>query len=92
MTLREKFIEAEKSMRELADHLERGFIPKAHKLRQMARRANHPDHQEEVRDVTIRSTVEQLLQNEEYARNLSHRERGLLAAISKDVTAIFDHG
>ncbi len=92
LTLREKFIEAEKLTRELSDHLERGFIPKAHKMRQMARRANQPDHQDEVRDVTIRSSVDQLLQNEDYARQLCERARGLLAAISKDVTEIFDHG
>jgi hypothetical protein len=90
LTLREKLIEAEKVTRELIDHLERGFLPKVHQLRRLARRGNEPEHQEEITDVSIRSTVDQVLHTDDYTRQLSTRARNLLAAIDKDVTTIFE--
>lgn len=92
LTLREKLIEAEKLSRELIDHLERGFIPKAHELRRLARRANEPEHQDEVKDVTVRSTVDQVLQSDDYTRQLCQRAGQLLAGIDRDVSGIFEHG
>jgi hypothetical protein len=92
LTLREKFIEAEKITRELIDHLERGFIPKAHELRRLARRANEPDHQEEIKDVTIRSNTDGLLKSDAYTRQLRDRTGQLLLAIEQEVRTIFEQG
>jgi hypothetical protein len=92
LTLREKLIEAEKLSRELIDHLERGFIPKAHELRRQARRANEPDHQDEIKDVTVRSMVDQVLHSDDYTRQLGDRAERLLAAIDTDVRTIFENG
>lgn len=92
LTLREKLIEAERLMRELSDHLERGFIPKAHETRRLARRANEPENQDEVKDVTIRSSSDELLRTDDYSRQLCERNIRMLAAIEQDVKAIFDQG
>ncbi len=92
LTLREKFIEVDKVTRELIDHLERGFIPKAHELRRLARRANEPDHQDEIKDVTIRSSTEGLLHTDGYTRQLRDRMGQLLSAIEQEVRTIFEHG
>jgi hypothetical protein len=92
LTLREKFIEAEKITRELIDHLERGFIPKAHELRRLARRANEPDHQDEIKDVTIRSSSNALLQSDDYTRQLGQRAGELMLAIEQEVRLIFEQG
>ena len=92
LTLREKLIEAEKLTRELTDHLERGFIPKSHELRRTARRGNEPDHQDEIKDVTIRSLVNGVLHSDDYTRQLCERERNLLAAIDREVSTIFEEG
>jgi hypothetical protein len=90
LTLREKLIEAERLMRELSDHLERGFIPKAHEIRRLARRANEPENQDEVKDVTIRSSSDELLRSDDYSRQLCERNIRMLAAIEQDVKAIFE--
>jgi len=92
LTLREKLIEAERLMRELSDHLERGFVPKAHETRRLARRANEPENQDEIKDVTIRSSADNLLRSDDYSRQLCERNLRLLAAIEQDVQAIFDKG
>ncbi|MBL8850427.1 MAG: hypothetical protein JNG89_12175 [Planctomycetaceae bacterium] len=92
LTLREKLIEAERLLRELSDHLERGFIPKAHEIRRLARRANEPENQDEVKDVTIRSSSDELIRSDDYSRQLCERNIRLLAAIEQDVKAIFEKG
>lgn len=92
LTLREKLIEAERLMRELSDHLERGFIPKAHETRRMARRANQPEYQDEVKDVTVRSSSDDLLRSDDYSRQLCERNLRMLSAIEQDVRAIFEQG
>lgn len=92
LTLREKLIEAERLLRELTDHLERGFIPKAHLTRRTARRANEPDNQDEVKDVTIRSSSQELIRSDDYSRQLCERNIRMLAAIEQDVKAIFEMG
>lgn len=92
LTLREKLIEAEKLLREVTDHLERGFIPKAHELRRLARRANDPENQDEIKDVTIRSATDELLRSDDYSRQLCQRSERLLAAIEQEVQVISEHG
>lgn len=92
LTLREKLIDAEKLTRELVEHLERGFIPKVHQLRRTARRATNPDHQGEIKDLTIRNSVDQVLRSDDYTRRLSDRAVTLLNAIDTDVQTIFEQG
>jgi len=92
LTLRDKLIEAERLLRELTDHLERGFIPKAHETRRLARRANEPDNQDDIKDVTLRSSSDDLLRSDDYSRQLYERNLKLLRAIEQDVQSIFDKG
>ena len=92
LTLREKLIDSEKLTRELVEHLERGFIPKVHQLRRTARRATNPEHQGEVTDRTIRSSVDQVLKSDDYTRQLCDRAVTLLNAIDTDVQTIFEQG
>lgn len=92
LTLREKFIEAEKLTRELIDHLDRGFIPKVHQLRRTARRGTNPEHLDEIKDLTVRESVKQVLDSDDYTRQLCDRAGQLLTAIDKDVNTIFEQG
>lgn len=88
MTLREKLSEADKLARELIHHLEHGFIPKAHLLRRTARHGIDPAEHEEVTDMTIRSTVDGVLQSDEFTRTVSERLTQFLTAINTDVERI----
>ena len=92
LTLREKLIDAEKLTRELVEHLERGFIPKVHQLRRTARRATNPEHQDDIKDLTIRNSVDQILKSDDYTRQLCGRAATLLNAIDTDVHTIFEQG
>ena len=92
LTLREKLIDAEKLTRELVDHLERGFIPKAHQLRRTARHATSPEHQDEIKDLTVRNSVDQVLKSDDYTRHLCERAVTLLNAIDTDVQTVFEQG
>lgn len=92
LTLREKLIDAEKLTRELVDHLERGFIPKAHQLRRTARRATSPEHQDEIKDLTVRNSVDQVLKSDDYTRYLCERAVTLLNSIDTDVQTVFEQG
>ncbi|MBX3443863.1 MAG: hypothetical protein KF774_15760 [Planctomyces sp.] len=69
MTLRQKLIEADKLARELMDHLERGFAPRIHGLRRITRQGSEGEH-EDVTDVTVRSTVDRVLESDDFSHGL----------------------
>lgn len=87
MTLRQKLIEADKLARELKDHLERGFVPKVHKLRRITRQGSDLD-EEDVTDVTVRSAVDQVLESDEFAHNLCQALRRFLTSIDDEIRQI----
>lgn len=87
MTLRQKLIEADKLARELMDHLERGFVPKVHKLRRVTRQGSDVD-EEDVTDVTVRSAVDQVLESDDFAHNLCQSLRKFLASIDDEIRQI----
>lgn len=90
LTLREKLRNVEKLTRELTDHLEKGFIPKAHSLRRLARRGSDPEHRESVSDVAVREAVSTLLKSDAYARDLSEKTRKYLRSIQSDIDGMFN--
>lgn len=90
LTLREKLRNVEKLTRELQDHLHRGFIPKAHSLRRMARRGADPEHRDTISDVAIREGVSTVLKSDAYARELSDKTRRYLRSIQTDIDAKFE--
>lgn len=87
MTLRQKLIEADKLARELLDHLERGFVPRLHTLRRITRQGSDGDH-EDVTDVTVRSTVDQVLESDDFARGLCDSLTLVLASIDAETRQI----
>jgi hypothetical protein len=75
LTLREKLRNVEKLTRELTDHLEKGFIPKARSLRRLARRGTDPEQRETVSDVAVREAVSTVVKSDQYTRECSMSER-----------------
>lgn len=90
LTLREKLRNVEKLTRELSDHLERGFIPKAHLLRRLARRGVDPEHREAISDIAIREAVSTVLKSDTYARELSDKTKRYLRSIQSDIEGMFE--
>jgi hypothetical protein len=87
MTLRQKLIEADKLARELMDHLERGFVPRVHNLRRITRQGSDGDL-EDITDVTVRSTVDQVLESDDFARNLCEGLKQFLTSIDTETRQI----
>ncbi|MCA9118039.1 MAG: hypothetical protein KDA79_23365 [Planctomycetaceae bacterium] len=81
LTLRELFLEAERTSRELVDHIERNLLPRNQELRSLAA----PARMEEVRDVTIRTSAASLLESSRFSDKLSRRLTELSRAIDEQV-------
>jgi hypothetical protein len=83
MPLRDRVREAEQLVRELADHLERGFLPKIHEVRRLTRHTGL-DAAETTKDSTIRSTVDAALSSHEYSLELVRKLDRFLMSIDRE--------
>ena len=88
LPLRDLFIEAERVSRELSDHLDQGFLPKSHYLRQITRLSSLSPNDSFVQDVTIRHHTAQVLDSEQFTRNLYEKLARYLEAIDTSVLRI----
>lgn len=84
MTLRDRLIEAERLTRELVQHLDQGFVPKAHQLRRVARQGNESGH-DEITDLSIRSTVDRTLEADDFTRLMGDQLSLFLESIDSDL-------
>jgi hypothetical protein len=85
MTLRQKLIEADKLTRELVDHLDRGFIPKAHNLRRVTRHGSEAEN-DSITDLTVRSTADLVMDSAAFTTEIIRGLEQFLAAIDAEVT------
>lgn len=90
LTLRQMFTEAERHSRELIDHLEKGFLPKAHSLLKLVRGGAADLTVDEVEDVTVYHSADQLLQSEQFTQKLYQRLDELFTAIRASVREIVE--
>ncbi len=90
LTLRQMFTEAERHSRELIDHLEKGFLPKAHSVLKLVRGRASDLSVHEVEDVTVYHSADQLLQSEQFTQQLFQRLDKLFAAIGVSVNNIVE--
>ncbi|MBL4886075.1 MAG: hypothetical protein JKY95_16275 [Planctomycetaceae bacterium] len=90
MTLRDKLNEAERMMRELMDHLDNGFIPKA---RSLSRTLQESDNDVTlVSDMTVRQQSAELIDSNRFSEKLYGKIGKLLVAIDEDVNSITSPG
>lgn len=92
LTLRDKCREANRVIRELVDHLDQAFLPKAKNLRKLARGKDQSYDPSAVRDVTIRSQVSALLESEQYTIRLDEESKQLFNAIASEVDQLVTTG
>ena len=88
LTLRERFIAAERLTRELIDHLDQGFAPKAEALKRVVRAGLEENPHDDVRDVTIRTRAFELLESEAYTNQLYEKTERYFSAIESGVAEI----
>jgi hypothetical protein len=66
LTLQEMFTETERLTRELVEHLDQGFNPRAHQLLRLVRPIDNEPAAKNVTDVTVRTRSAELLESESY--------------------------
>ncbi len=86
MTLRDKLNEAERLMRELMDHLDNGFIPKARSLSRSLQ--EHGNNVSLISDTTVRQQAAEIIDSNRYSEQLYKKVGELLSSIDEDVAAI----
>lgn len=88
LTLRELFTTAERLTRELAEHLEQGFLPQVNELRRMTRIDKTVPDFTARHDAHIRVTVQQVLSTDQFTHQLYRKLREYLEGIDRAVTSI----
>jgi len=88
MTLREKLSEADRLLRELVDHLDNGFIPKARSLSRTIQ--EHGTNTDELTDMTVRQNAAEIIDNNRFSERLYEKIGALLVSIDSDVARIED--
>lgn len=85
-TLRDKLNEVERMMRELMDHLDNGFIPKARSLsRTLQEKGNDTAL---VSDTTVRQQAAELIDSNRFSERIYDKISKLLVLIDEDVASI----
>jgi len=80
--------DAERLRRELADHLQRGFAPKADALAALTDLALQNDPDSVAEDITVYNGVKTVLDSDEFSRTILKRFRKLLNAVDTAVQGI----
>ncbi len=89
LTLHEKFNQLEHLSRDLIQHLEKGFLPKATKLSLLLKKkAQEDDNEEEVKDITVRNQVHVLLDSERYTDQLYRKISAYCESIDRSISEI----
>lgn len=91
MTLRQKLIEGDHLARELLQHLEQGFAPKIQHLKRLSKPRSDAS-EEEIREISVRSAVEDVLASDDFTRRISLRLQQFVASIDQDVGRIVREG
>lgn len=92
LTLREKLRDAARSVRELIEHVEHGFVPKVHELRKLTRQHDPASGAPPVADVTVRSYVSAVLESDRFTMGLNDSLDNYLNSIQKDVSEVVSRG
>ena len=84
------FKESEKLLRDLTDHLDRGFYPKIRQLERLVRPTETEAFDSRVEDVTVRSHVKAVLDSEIYTDQLCEKLAEYCDAINDSVSRIVE--
>ncbi len=92
LTLREMFKDAERLTRDLVEHLDQGFFPKAHQLQRLVRPTDTEAYDSRVEDVTVRNHVLRVLESEDYTEQRYEKLQQYYHAIDNVASRIVDEG
>jgi hypothetical protein len=88
MTLREMFTDAERLTRDLIEHLDQGFSPRAHQLLRLVRPTETEAFSSNIEDVTVRGHSARLLESEDFAEEIYGKLARYCTTIDENVSRI----
>jgi hypothetical protein len=80
------FANAERLIRELTDHLDKGVLPKLVDLERLLRGASEPGRRDELSDPTVRSHAAGILSADDFTESLCWQLDEYLQAIDRALT------
>lgn len=83
LTLREKFSDVEFLVRELTEHLEQSFVPRAKAVEELVKPDLRPADRDAIPDSTVRSRMTVLLGSDDFTQTLFSRLECYLKAIQE---------
>ena len=84
-TLRERLTEAERLTRELADHVNQGFLPKLSELRRVVKHQEGRPSQDEATDTTVRTYADGVFESDDFTQQLYDKLAAYLNSIDSEV-------
>ncbi|QDU82012.1 hypothetical protein Pla110_37640 [Polystyrenella longa] len=91
MTLRDRLTLAERRIRELRDHLERGFLPKVSDTVELIHPSRNGVFPETVKDVTLRNSVKNLLAADEFTNQSAEKLVALCTSVEEEIDRILEN-
>jgi hypothetical protein len=88
LTLRELFKDSERLTREMVEHLDQGFTPKARALTRLVSHSPGDPEYDQIEDLTIRNQVVEVLKSEDFTDQLHDKLTQYYAAIDSSVSRI----
>ena len=88
LTLRELFKDAERLTRELAEHVDQGFIPKSQALSRLVSPSPGDPEYDQIEDPTVRNQVVDVLKSEDFTKQLHDKLAQYYTAIEQSVSRI----
>ncbi|MDA0833572.1 MAG: hypothetical protein O2955_01005 [Planctomycetota bacterium] len=90
LTLRQKFTEGERLVRELIEHLEQGFLPKVDSFRRLVDiKITEID---KVDDITIRNQATALTESDHYTESMVEKLSRVLNSIDEATSRLVNEG
>ncbi len=90
LPLRELLTDADRLTRDLIDHMKRGFIPKVKQLNDFVKVDFYANDEKRIHDVTVRNQSSQLLDSEDFSKQLSDKLNRYVTAIDAAVEKIIE--
>lgn len=88
MTLHDRLVLAERTLREFSDHLERGYLPQVAKLIDLVQPGPNGAYPSTVKDITVRNSVGDVIKSDQYTEELLEKLSALCDSVKTEVDKI----
>lgn len=88
MTLHDRLILAERTLREFNDHIERGFLPKVSALIDLVQPGVTGVLPPGVKDITVRNAINEVLKSDDFSKEQLSKLTALCDSLTKEIERV----